>query len=567
MPKLNGFDYSEFQKFLTNKCGPQYLKSVYGKIFKPQYKCLYTKSKEVCWFKFDNKTTLWKHEKHEIIVDEVFKCLDKLFTETYELLGEDDPRRKQVSQARVKLGDNLADKLTERLMISFYDPDFQMVLDKTVEVFNFKNGLLDLKTMEFRKRTSDDMYTKCLQFDYDVKIRKQLKEEIKYIKSLLLKVCNNKKEDRNYLLQNGAYGLTGRNDLKGMLFMYGPKSNNGKSTYVRMLNESMPCYCQKISAKSFSSGKEHKFLMDALGLRISTIEELDKCSKQDTGLFKEVIDGDSIKLELLYSNSTIDFKPNFNLFVTCNTIPHFVTNDEGVKNRSNYQKFDNQFLQDVEDCPQKGIYKADTSIRDKLKNDPKIQQAIIYMMLDEIKKFYENDCKLPEMRKEQQELSNEIKNVGDYFKEFIEEYFEKTDIVTDKISKTYIRELYNNYSHNYGIKPSGDTYIRDNMERFGFTYKRTLRSNGEKGVFIGIKQIKDDENIFLVDDSEEEVIEKVVIKKQTIDDVLNEDFLIIKNMFPFLTKAKKEIKKKPKSNLDMDFDDIIDCSEQLEMNI
>jgi len=329
----------------------------------------------------------------------------------------------------------------------------------------------------------------------------------------------------------------------------------------------MPCYCQKISAKSFSSGKEHKFLMDALGLRISTIEELDKCSKQDTGLFKEVIDGDSIKLELLYSNSTIDFKPNFNLFVTCNTIPHFVTNDEGVKNRSNYQKFDNQFLQDVEDCPQKGIYKADTSIRDKLKNDPKIQQAIIYMMLDEIKKFYENDCKLPEMRKEQQELSNEIKNVGDYFKEFIEEYFEKTDIVTDKISKTYIRELYNNYSHNYGIKPSGDTYIRDNMERFGFTYKRTLRSNGEKGVFIGIKQIKDDENIFLVDDSEEEVIEKVVIKKQTIDDVLNEDFLIIKNMFPFLTKAKKEIKKKPKSNLDMDFDDIIDCSEQLEMNI
>jgi phage/plasmid-associated DNA primase len=590
MPKLNGFDYPEFQKFLTSNCGPQYIKKVYKQIFEPQYKCLYTKYKEGSWYKFNKETTLWLNEKHEIIVDDVYECLDKLFTETYELLGEDDPRRKQVRQARVKLGIELADDVTKRLMTMYHDETFKIKLDTTVEVFNFKNGLLDLKTMNFRKRTAEDFYTKCLPFDYNPKRGEKLRKLRKKIRDSLLKVCNNNDEDLDYLLQSGAYGLTGRNDLKGMLFLYGPKSNNGKSTYFRYLMYCMSCYCGKISAKSFSSGKEHKFLMDAINLRCALIEELDKASQQDTGLFKEVIDGDSIKLELLYSNGTIELEPKFLLMVTCNTIPNFITADEGVKNRSKYLKFDNQFLQGVEDCPEKGIYKADTSMKEKIKSDPKTQEAFVYMMIDEVKKFYVNHCKLPEMRKEQEDLSEEIKNVGDIFKEFIEKYFEKTEIKTDRISKKDIRELYNDYSHNYGKKASDDKEIMDNMGRLGYTYKKDLRANNDRGVFIGLKQIKDSEDIFLVEDSdsETEAIEKVVVEdseteaiekvvvvveKQTVKDILNEDSIIVENIMSLFpedkkkSKKSKKIKKVRKTKLDMDFDNIIECSEQLEQYI
>lgn len=354
--------------------------------------------------------------------------------------------------------------------------------------------------------------------------------------------------------------------------MYGPKSNNGKSTYLRMLNDSMPSYCGKISAKSFSSGKEHKFLMDAISLRVASIEEIDRASKQDSGLFKEVIDGDSIKLELLYSNSTIVFEPKFLLLVTCNTIPHFITQDEGVKNRSNYMRFDNQFIQGVEDNPRKGIYKADTNLKNKLKTDPNTKQAVIYMMIEEIKKFYANNCELPDMREEQKQLSDEIKNVGDYFKEFLDENYERTDDEADRVSKNELRDAYKLYSHDkYGIRSPSDTYIRDNMEKHGFTYKRTLRVNNEKGVFLGLKRING-ENFFFEEDEDED--EKETCHKRNCECCnLDNQYESLKMALSFFgvdlnQPIKKQQKKKAsnlKSNdLDFNFEDILDGTDDLK---
>ena len=355
------------------------------------------------------------------------------------------------------------------------DNEFYLKLDSSKFQWFFKNGMLDLKTNEFREGIFySDYVTKVLPYDYkpDIDI-----EKLNYVKQQFKKVCNNNQEHLDYYLSTIAYSLCNAPDeVKAFWIFVGELADNGKTKPLEALTKIFPCYIKKGNAQLIyesKSAKKHKF-MGNISYRLLWIDELSRTEKLDTAFLKELADGGDINNEVMYGTESI-IKNNCKLIVPSNWLPTFET-DEGMKSRLKCMQFNSKFKQDTTiDNYEELNFVRDCNLMDKIVD---CKYEVISLLREYVFSYINNN--LPTMPLEFQETTNTTYELNDEFNAWIDD-----NCVMDLSFKLAKQDILK-----YSDFDKKDLF--SNMKRLGFKYNKSGSINKKRGVFIGLKMKEDD---------------------------------------------------------------------------
>ena len=287
-----------------------------------------------------------------------------------------------------------------------------------------------------------------------------------------------------------SYCITSETKEQKYLNVVGPSASNGKSTIIKLMEEALSIYIFKAKKDLFSEAysKGHKYFAQTKNKRIVYIEELDK-KKVDADLIKDVVDGNQINNEVLFS-TTEKIDINFKLMFLSNNLMNFDA-DSGIKRRLIHFEFRNKFVaqQDLEKERANHkigkVYALDNSLVNKFHVNDDYKNALIHILIKKAKQYFENGLVIPE---KYVEIAKEVCEENDKFKNFFDNHFDITNNDSDRISKDELRDLYNSYTKcNFSASS-----IMTDIQRLQLKYERGLRCiyNGIslRGVILGIKK-------------------------------------------------------------------------------
>jgi hypothetical protein len=371
--------------------------------------------------------------------------------------------------------------------LSILSREQQEKLNRLDNFLNFRNGKLDLKTMEFSDRTEADFVTEYLNYDFQLKVNKAVKNEVIEV---LKKICNSDDSDYDFIMNFLSYCITSETKEQKYLNVVGPSASNGKSTMIKLMEEALSIYIFKAKKDLFSEAysKGHKYFAQTKNKRIVYIEELDK-KKVDADLIKDVVDGNQINNEVLFS-TTEKIDINFKLMFLSNNLMNFDA-DSGIKRRLIHFEFRNKFVaqQDLEkervNHKIGQVYALDNSLVNKFHVNDDYKNALIHILIKKAKQYFEKGLVIPE---KYVEMAKEVCEENDKFKNFFDNHFDITNNDGDRMSKDELRDMYNSYTKcNFSASS-----IMTDIQRLQLKYERGLRCiyNGIslRGVILGIKK-------------------------------------------------------------------------------
>jgi phage/plasmid-associated DNA primase len=381
---------------------------------------------------------------------------------------------------------NILEQIISRSILSKEEQEKLQRLDNHL---NFRNGKLDLKTMQFSERSEADFVTEYLNYDFQIKPNKTIKNEVVEV---LKKICNSEDDDYDFITNFLAYCITSETKEQKYLNVVGPSASNGKSTIIKLMEEALSIYIFKAKKDLFSEAysKGHKYFAQTKNKRIVYIEELDK-KKVDADLIKDVVDGNQINNEVLFA-TTEKIDINFKLMFLSNNLMNFDA-DSGIKRRLIHFEFRNKFVaqQDLEkerlNHKIGKVYALDNALVSKFHNNDDYKNALIHILIKKAKQYFDIGLTIPD---KYVEIAKEICEENDKFKNFFENHFEITNNDSDRIAKDELRDMYNTYTKcNFSASS-----IMTDIQRLQLQYNRGLRCmyNGVslRGVIIGIKKLK-----------------------------------------------------------------------------
>lgn len=384
------------------------------------------------WIMYDNRINLWRvtdapNAKVCSYIQNLIDCsLETLIYKMNRTENEEEHRKldlmkQQYNMIRSQMADNKENSMILKLLKDYLnDNEFFNKLDVNKYNVAYKNGIKDLKTLQFREGLlPTDMLTKTIPYNYE----EAKDSDIKKLRFELLKICNNNETHLEYYLSTLGYAMTGDSmKLQEFYYIIGQKASNGKSVIFEALNDIIPCYSTKIESNAFeikNSGL-HKEIATWKGIRIGWINEL-TTAKQDAEILKQVADGTSIKYKVMYGisdNMPITFKQ----FIISNHSPT-IDADKGVSRRLKMCQMDSEFIEGLEtDDFVNCRFKRDGKFCDLLRTTYKF--ALMDLIYSYSKKFYENDYKLAQYPSEWNNVKEECVSDNNPFAEFIMEHFE-----------------------------------------------------------------------------------------------------------------------------------------------
>lgn len=354
-------------------------------------------------------------------------------------------------------------KFTEKLDIGLY----QMV---------YQNGILDLKTMEFREgiRPTDYM-SKTISFNYEL----PTDEDVKFVRRNLKKICNNDDKHLDYYLSAIGYALTG-DSTKQQNFWYirGQKADNGKSVIFEALDQIISNYVTKANKDVLDKGADlRKEIATWQGRKLLWLNEVSKKEK-DAELVKAVCDGTGYKYNRLYSTEAIVMPVNFKLFAVSNHTLS-IDGDAGVARRFKLLQFGSKFGENyTEDNFEKLEFVKDLTFGEKLQNEYK--HALLHLIYLYSQKYWE-EKRLKPYPSEWDTDAAEVMADNNRFQSWFDETFEKK-----AGAKTNKRDF------NIELGKSGlkNVIIKDELVRLNLPkYDSQLVVKGVKGWFHGFQKI------------------------------------------------------------------------------
>ena len=453
---------------------------------------------------------------------------------------------------------NILEQIISRSILSKEEQEKLQRLDNHL---NFRNGKLDLKTMQFSDRSEADFVTEYLNYDFQVKVNKTVKNEVI---AVLKKICNSDDDDFDFITNFLAYCITSETKEQKYLNVVGPSASNGKLTIIKLMEEALSIYIFKAKKDLFSEAysKGHKYFAQTKNKRIVYIEELDK-KKVDADLIKDVVDGNQINNEVLFA-TTEKIDINFKLMFLSNNLMNFDA-DSGIKRRLIHFEFRNKFVaqQDLEkerlNHKIGKVFALDNSLVSKFHNNDDYKNALIHILIKKAKQYFDIGLTIPD---KYVEIAKEICEENDKFKNFFENHFEITNNDSDRIAKDELRDMYNTYTKcNFSASS-----IMTDIQRLQLNYNRGLRCmyNGVslRGVIIGIKKLK----------GQQTEPEKAVAKHYDLDFGLDmePEPEVTNNYDPeYTNRLEKDLRETQKqyTELQIEHDDLKEQFEELKRNL
>ena len=443
---------------------------------------------------FNNNNGLWEiknvkqiqlhYMKHMLII---MKPLIKYYIDNGTVLkkkGNDEASRQMFLKAKeIKKNPFIFNPGSTKGMLNiitptYYKSDFLNKLDNDIYTLPVKDGLIDLRTGEFRKRCKNDYFS----FELDVEWR-GLDYNTPTINNFMNDIMLNNKDMINYLQKLLGYSITGLVREQKFVIWTGVGSN-GKSVLMDLLKELLGPYYRQcssdvvIAGKKSSIGSASPHIMQLLGARLAFVDESEMGSKLNESVVKSVTGGGAITCRPLFGQM-ITFDPTFQLFLLTNHKPDINVNPS-IERRLVLIPFLAEFkdLQDL-DVNNKKHKLKNNNIEKELKE--RLDEFLVWLVRGSVEYF-----------------NNGLGQVPNTVKQAMDEYLDENDNIKNLINDNcikdvngfvYHKDLYQIYVSTYGS--ISQRMFTGLMKEKGYNIKKKRHGNG----FNGLKLINDDSDL------------------------------------------------------------------------
>lgn len=461
----------------------------------------YSRTMEI-WIVYNKDTHFWeKIKKPEATLSTFLQKsinLTRLYLVSSQHKNLTDGNKSNADIERdIKTCDNWYAKASEKSHLSMIkdflttyicDDNFIGNLDNNLYQLVFQNGILDLKTMQFRRGLlKEDYLTKCIPYDYV----KPLESDVLRVRSELLKICNNNESHLEYYLSLIGYSLTG-DSSREQIFAYfrGQSASNGKSVILEVLEDIMPNYVKKAENKIFDTSFDmKKELPSFLGKRIIWVNELSK-SKKEADRLKAFADGTSYSFGRNYATESEILKVLFKIIIVSNYSLN-IDADNGIKRRFKLAQFNSKFDEEfIEDNYEKLEFKKDKNFGRLLRDE--LKMGLIELLAQYGNNYWNEKC-LKSYPNEWKEEAQENMNDNNKF----DNWFNDNFTFNENELKEGEKGLFIGKQAMTDMLPSNMQNIKINDElkrmRLNFTYDKGKRYNGNRGCYVGFGLKKQEE--------------------------------------------------------------------------
>lgn len=340
-------------------------------------------------------------------------------------------------------------------------PVYQKEFDADPNLFNCKNGTLDLTTFQFHQHDPSELLTKI--------------SGVRYVPGALCgrweqfisEVMQADAFTASYLQKILGYGLTGEAPEECFFILYGPTTRNGKSTMMETYMKMMGDYGRTAGAKAIAR-KDHvdsnaptEEIARLAGARVVNIPEPDKQLILSTALVKTLTGRDTITARYLHENS-FEFKPQFKLFINTNYLPRITDVSVFSSGRVKVIPFNRHFTEKEQD----------KALKKKLTRQDSLS-GIFNWCLDGLKLMRERGLALPPAVRT---AVAEYQHSSDKTARFIEEELEYGPEFEARTADAYAR--YKVWCAENGQYPEGQTNFNQDLTRHGVRIHRKRPKGG-----------------------------------------------------------------------------------------
>ena len=280
------------------------------------------------FYVFDGRR--WIKDRNDLISLGLLKSANQLIHAEASLIEDEKLRAKterfaisSQNTSRLKAAiDNLKSEIGVAVSLEELDADPLML--------GVQNGVVDLRTGEFREMRPDDMITKLANASYDHNAK--CPEWIRFIG----RVFGNDGDLIRYVQQANGYSLTGDTSEQVLFAVFGPAAT-GKSTLLEVVADILGDYAGNMRTDALMAGAKRaggpsEDEARLVGVRYLTTSETSDGARFNQSLIKDLTGGDRITARELFKSS-IEFVPQFKLWIRGNHRPVFDGEDTGMARR------------------------------------------------------------------------------------------------------------------------------------------------------------------------------------------------------------------------------------------
>lgn len=355
-----------------------------------------------------------------------------------------------------------------------------VIFDLGKEQYNniqFNNGLFELDTLVFRKRTKQDYITKKLDWDYDPNVSDNV---YRFVEDYFKKIESDQ-ERREMILGYLRLSLTGNTSKQKMIMLIGYEASNGKSTLFKIMDIVFSIYVDSLDSETFSKHyqKKHKQILNLLQnpIRFAYIEELED-TKIDVKFYKALIDGGKQNCEVLFGTKTVAHIQA--KFMTSSNADPNVNVDKGVKRRMILEYLKGDFREEyTEDDWENRRFKLIEGFENYFEDD-EYKNALFQLLI-----------KYPEFKIPESVLRETEDKVGELY-EFNNKFDMYYIITNDESDKVSLKDLTEQ------LKLPRQKILSEvrkmGKANAGVKFDKNKTKNGVRGVITGVKEVEDEED-------------------------------------------------------------------------
>jgi putative DNA primase/helicase len=261
--------------------------------------------------------------------------------------------------------------------------------DADPDMLNCPNGILDLRTGELQPHDPDQLMTKIAGCDY---VKGATHPDWETALTAL------PEEVRGWFQLRMGQAVTGHMTPDDLAIICQGGGANGKSTISDACAEVAGKYHVLVSDRAMLGGASDNHpteMMDFMGARYAVLEETPESRRLDTNRLKKLTGTREITARRIRQDS-VTFDATHSLFVNSNYRPVVDETDHGTWRRLALVRFPFTFRKSLSEVrgPQDRL--GDPTLRQRVKTDPQVREAVLSWMVAGGQKWYENEMIMPE---------------------------------------------------------------------------------------------------------------------------------------------------------------------------
>ncbi|WP_075824069.1 phage/plasmid primase, P4 family [Clostridium perfringens] len=344
-----------------------------------------------------------------------------------------------------------------------------MESDKDDYLFNTPNGTINLRDLSQKKHDRKDLITQCSNYSFN-----RENDKCPNWIAFLNRIFCNDQELINYVQKAVGYSLTGDMSEQCLFMLWGGGAN-GKSTFVKALEDIMGTYAATIKGETLmeKNGQDgaRGDLARLTNKRVVIASELQEGQVFNEPLLKVLSAGETLPVRFMYQEEFM-LKPKFKLWIMTNKKPKVKGNDHGIWRRWRMIPFKYKFTEKEKDP---NFYE------EKLK--PELEGILLWAITG-YQMWKEQGFEAP---KEVMEAVEDYKMDMDQVARFIEDCCKVGEEYECTGSAMYDEYINWCIAEGENYKMTNHKLARDLKEK-GFVNKRDM--NGKKWIGIGVNSFK-----------------------------------------------------------------------------